>query len=137
MIDYNAAYDELYAIGAENAEVLALLGHGPKESAFLNNQLIDTTGRVLPWLVWSYGEPADNGRGSMADMNADWWAYTTQTDRPRTLYAIAHALDLAYANVFSVAWGRVGIGKPRKPFFDKALGNIQGVRIPLTYRTLG
>ena len=133
-INYKASYGSLYTIGASNATVLALLGGA--SSVFAREQLGNTSGRVLPWLVWSHDAVAGE-RGEMSDLNAAWWVYVAPNGNIRTLYDIAAALDTAYLNVFAVTAGRITMGKPGKPFVDTALNGLQGIRMPLRYRALG
>lgn len=134
-MDYSAHYQDLYTIGATNAGVLALL-LGGSTSVFNRKQLKNTTGRVLPWLVWSY-EATDGERGQMHNLAAAWYVYAPPNAEEAVLYNIAEALATAYANVFSVTWGRVTIGAPGKPFEDTALNGLQGLRVPLVGRRLG
>jgi len=134
MTDYTAAFSSLYTIGSANAGVLALLGGA--SSVFPREHLGNTSGKVLPWLVWAH-DAVSGERGEMSDMNAAWWVYVAPNGNIRTLYDIAAALDTAYLNVFAVTAGRITMGKPGKPFVDSALNNLQGIRIPLRYRRLG
>ena len=134
MINYTTAYASLYTTASGNAGVLALLGGA--SSVFLRDELNRTAGKVLPWLVWSY-ETVGGARGEMRELNAAWWAYVAPNGSARTLYDIAAALDTAYADVLSIAWGRVGVGSLGAPFVDKAMNDLQGLRIPITYRRLG
>ena len=133
-MDYSGHYQDLYNIGANNAPVLALLGGA--SSVFNRRQLKNTTGRVLPWLVWSY-DAADGERGEMHNLSAAWYVYAAPNAEEAVLYNIAEALATAYANIFSVAWGRVSIGAPGKLFEDAALNGLQGLRVPLVGRRLG
>jgi hypothetical protein len=133
-IDYAESYSSLYTTGAGNAGVLALLGGA--SSVFPREQLGNTSGKVLPWLVWSH-EAVAGERGEMSDLHAAWWAYIAPNGSIRTLYDIAAALDTAYLSIFSITGGRIVMGKPGKPFVDTALNNLQGLRIPLRYRALG
>lgn len=134
MIDYTAAYADLYTIGATDSGVLAQLGSGGLMPT--RRLLSSTAGRVLPWLVWSAG-PVDGQRGEMTNLTAAWWAYIAPTADERKLYDIATAVASAYADVFSVAWGRVTVGALGQPFIDEKLNNLQGLRIPLVGRRLG
>jgi hypothetical protein len=135
MIAANTIYDALYAVAAGDAGVLALVN---SNSIFHRKQLSNTTGRVLPWLVWAT-DVRDGDRGEMSAVYCDWYIYVAPNAvaAERDLHTIADAVQAAYANPFAVSWGRITIGRRGKPFFDKAVFDFQGLRIPLAYRALG
>ncbi len=130
-ISYQTSYSELYTIGATDTGVLALVN-----AVFPREQLGATAGRVLPWLVWQYGAVSGE-RGEMSDLNAVWWIYIAPAANPRTFYTIVAALEAAYVDRWSVDFGQVRPGKPGAPFVDESLNNLQGMRVPLIFRTLG
>jgi hypothetical protein len=134
MIAANTIYDALYAVAATDAPTLALLGGA--SSVFHRKQLSNTTGRVLPWLVWAT-DVRDGDRGEMSAVYCDWYIYIAPNAAERDLHAIADAVQAAYANPYGVAWGRVTIGRRGKVFVDSALNGLQGLRLPLAYRALG
>lgn len=134
MIAANTIYDALYAVAASNVPTLALLGGA--SSVFHRKQLSNTTGRVLPWLVWASDVRAGD-RGEMSAVHASWFIYVGTNAAERDLHAIADAVQAAYANPLVVSWGRVTIGQRGKVFFDKAVFDFQGLRLPVSYRALG
>lgn len=131
MTDYAAVYSSLYTIGSTAPGVLALVN-----SVFPSKQLGNTAGKVLPWLVWTY-DAVSGERGEMSDLHAAWWVYIAPNGDVGILYDVAAALDVAYINDLGINYGRIRMGKPGKPFIDQSLNNLQGIRIPLSYRTLG
>lgn len=134
MIAANTIYDALYAIPVADAPTMALLGGA--SSIFHRKQLSNTTGRVLPWLVWA-SDVRDGDRGEMSAIYADWYIYIAPQAAERDLHTIADAVQAAYTNIFAVSWGRITIGRRGKVFIDKAVFDFQGLRLPLSYRALG
>lgn len=134
MIAANTIYDALYNVAATDVPTLALLGGA--SSVFDRKQLRNTSGRVLPWLVWGT-DVRDGDRGEMTNVFVDWFIYITPVASERDLHTIADAVQAAYANPFVVSAGRITIGRRGKVFIDSALNGLQGLRLPLAYRALG
>lgn len=102
---------------------------------FPRRQLKNTTGKVLPWLVWKQGG-IPGAVHDMRNVNAAWWAYIAPNDSERKLNQIADALEAVYRNPFVVAWGRTNVTFRGEPFDDDSLSLI-GLEVRIGYRALG
>lgn len=134
-VNYASVYSSLYTLVAGDAAVLALLGANGLMGS--RRELARLNGRVLPWLVWTYG-PVSGDTGAMGDVFGSWWAYIARGQDESGLYAIARAVETAYkaSAGLSIAGGRIHVGSYSQPAPDPTLGDVQAMQIPVYYRTL-
>lgn len=133
-MNYAAIYAAMYTLVAEDSATRALLG----ANGFMadRGQLANLNGRVLPWLVWTYG-PVSGASDTMGNVYANWWAYGA-LDNARPLYRIAAAIEAVYSSERGLAidGGRLFVGPLGQPSPDAAIGSVQSLQIPVYFRAL-
>lgn len=133
-MDFSTIHAAMYTLVAEDSATRALLG----ANGFMadRGQLANLNGRVLPWLVWTYG-PISGATGAMGNVFANWWAYCG-LDNARPLYRIAAAIEAVYTSErgLAISGGQLFIGPLGQPTPDTAIGSVQSLQIPVYFRAL-